>query len=208
MDNQQLKLKLFKSNYFVSNCGRVFRKLKHKPRQLTEDKLFINGMWFKELKPTNNNSKGYYRVELRLKPKERSNYSIHRLVALLFVDNPKNKEQVNHIDGDKSNNHYSNLEWVTNKENLDHAIKLGLRKSIDTDEIIRLLKTTYLTQAEIAEQCNVHPTSVEKILYNNNEVQRPDDYDPYINMNKTRSQLVGTKWFAETESTLMSEDMV
>lgn len=43
--------------------------------------------------------------------------SIHRLVASFFVPNPDKKPDVNHIDGNPDNPHYSNLEWVTHKEN-------------------------------------------------------------------------------------------
>jgi hypothetical protein len=76
---------------------------------------------------------GYLQVGLRMHSK-RKWIGVHRLVAIHFIENPDNKPQVNHIDGNKQNNTINNLEWVTAKENQNHATKLGLRKNVPKGE--------------------------------------------------------------------------
>ena len=71
----------------------------------------------KELKQANH--KGYKRVNLS-KNNKRKQFFVHRLVAEAFIPNPENKPQVNHIDGNKENNNFSNLEWVTREEQEKH----------------------------------------------------------------------------------------
>ena len=78
--------------------------------------------------------------------------SFHRIIAKAFVPNPNNYEQVNHKDGNKTNNNADNLEWCTRSENLIHAYKLGLEKRVTgerhhshklTNEAVVYIKTHY-----------------------------------------------------------------
>ena len=70
--------------------------------------------------------KGYKRVAL-MKDGKTIDVLVHRLIAQTFLPNPENKPYINHIDGDKTNNSVSNLEWCTQKENVQHAIETGLK---------------------------------------------------------------------------------
>ena len=69
---------------------------------------------------------GYPCVTIGSKHVKRNCIRVHRIIAKLFVENFINKPEVNHIDGIKTNNNYENLEWVTRKEQMIHASKMGL----------------------------------------------------------------------------------
>lgn len=96
-------------NYTITDKGEVISYKGKEPKKLKLQK----------------NKKGYLFVRLRYhSPK------IHRLVAMAFIPNPENKEQVNHLNG-KNDNSVGNLEWVSNSENREHAIKTGLKNEIN-----------------------------------------------------------------------------
>ena len=99
------------TNYEISNYGRM-----------------VNTKTGNLLK-TQANKKGYQVIRVTINRVKRT-FRIHRLVAQYFVSNPNNKTQVNHIDGNKNNNRYDNLEWCSNAENAHHAIKTGLWESV------------------------------------------------------------------------------
>jgi hypothetical protein len=122
----------FESHYEASNTGLIKRKF--------GQTIYKDGRvaYFSEtiLKPSLC-KKGYLRVYLSIGSKKHTK-RIHRLIALTFVENPDKKETVNHIDCNKLNNHVSNLEWMTNQENMRHAFDNGMYK--DRDKIRKLYK--------------------------------------------------------------------
>lgn len=92
---------------------------------ISEDGRVNNGK--KDLKYFKNKG-GYCCIKLRDVFSNIHNFTIHRLVAMHFIPNEENKEEVNHIDGNKENNYVSNLEWVTSSENKQHALENGLKE--------------------------------------------------------------------------------
>lgn len=103
---------------------------------VSEDGVVVNSS--RIMLKTDLNSSGYKRVTLMSKGK-RLRIFVHKLVALTYLKKVEGKEYVNHKDGNKINNHYSNLEWVTQSENRKHAFKNKLCKrpnSYLNDELV------------------------------------------------------------------------
>jgi hypothetical protein len=122
--------------------------------------------------------KGYIYVHLS-KNATYYNYRLNRIVAKAFLPNPNNFTDVNHKDGNKSNNTLDNLEWISHQDNMKHAYANGLLGGFITsgerpnvklnEEIVKeikiLLKEGNLSQYKIAKKFNVHRGAISSIAY-------------------------------------------
>ena len=174
----------WEENYLVSNDGRVFSLISNR-----------------ELKPYAK-SRGYgykrrdYTVSITHNGKQR-HPKISRMVAMAFIPNPLNKEQVNHIDGNPLNNHVSNLEWTTNEENRQHAVENWLTRKGFTKEQFEQIKDLSLqgySVKDISAITGVHPHCIKDIRrgLNHNDVE-------FVNKFKELLKLLGVKKINSTE---------
>ena len=99
--------------YKISNSGKVKSlRFNHSSKEKVLRNRIVGGGYCQVILYKNKNKKAFY---------------VHVLVANSFILNPNNFPEVNHKDGNKTNNHVDNLEWVTSKQNSVHAVKTGLR---------------------------------------------------------------------------------
>lgn len=98
--------------------------------------------------------------------------SVHRLVASLFIQNPLNLPQVNHINGIRTDNRVENLEWCTSEHNNKHAVTLGLRKKggipkkLDKLQVLTIkncLNQKVIKAKHLAKYFKVDPTTISHI---------------------------------------------
>ncbi len=108
-------IKDYEGKYQVSNIGNIRSLEYHNAKGIKRIGLLRQAK----------DKKGYLRCALS-KCSRLSTFKVHRLVATAFIPNPNNLPQINHIDGDKSNNKVNNLEWCDNSYNQKHAYSTGL----------------------------------------------------------------------------------
>jgi len=117
-----------------------------------------------------------YKLAMLSKYNSEKGFSVHRLVAIAFIPNPKNKPEVNHKDGNKLNNHFLNLEWCTRSENAIHSyannLQVGRAGSLhhfakinesDIIEIIRFHKSG-ISKNDIGIKFNLSIGSIRRIV--------------------------------------------
>ena len=130
MEKAILKLNNENSDYIIFSSGEIYSNKTHK---------YLKG---------NINNQGYKVVTLTHNKKKKG-YSLHRLVAETFLDNPNNLPAVNHIDGNKQNNNISNLEIINKKQNALHSNYIlnknvkPVLKYLDNGEIIEYPSLSY-----------------------------------------------------------------
>lgn len=141
-------------NYMISNHGEVLQV-----EQTIKRKAGI-------VKPCKASQKGYLQVQL-IDGYTRKFFYVHKLVAQAFIPNPNKYPKVNHIDANHHNNHYKNLEWCTQKQNVHHALNMRMHphgeKFIEKRPVaIQMIKDGYGTK-EIADVTGYAIVSISRL---------------------------------------------
>lgn len=170
-------VKDYEGLYQVSNLGNV-KSLD----RIVETKNRKNYLRKGKVQKKSVNSFGYETVGFTVDNKTKI-YRVHRLVALSFIENPENKPQINHIDGNKTNNNVNNLEWCTSSENQIHSVSTGLSnpsypvlkgskngRSLLTEEQVVEIRNKYIpykySAKKLALEYNVSESCITHILNN------------------------------------------
>lgn len=143
------KIHPYFDRYFVTEFAQVFNRDTYKE---VIPKIHING---------------YVYVTLTDYEGRKHSVRLHRVVAETYLPNPSGLPQVNHIDGVKTNNSISNLEWVSAEENTRHALKEGLRSGYLSNELKELCLSRVArgdTIRSIARELGLNEKSLASIL--------------------------------------------
>jgi len=159
----------FEGSYQVSNLGRV-----RSFDRVIMNNIGVHRIYKSRIMKYFLDKDGYENLTLNKLGKQYKR-KVHRLVAAAFIDNPENKESVNHKDLNKKNNRLENLEWVTKSENMIHAAKNnkncrgeGIAQSKLSEEDVLIIRELYLSkqmnQKELSEKYKVTQSSISCIV--------------------------------------------
>lgn len=110
----------------------MFVKIEEYPNYSINENGEVKSVYVSKLLKPRSAGRGYLCYQLRNENGKKNEY-VHRLVAKVFIPNPDNLPQVDHIDGNKANNHVSNLRWVDNRTNmLSYGFDIRNKKSFDS----------------------------------------------------------------------------
>lgn len=157
----------YEGKYMVSDKGRV-RSCEYKfrdtlGRKYTNKSQIIKLNYGNSRKALDKNASKRVTVGLRKNGKKKT-FQVSRLVAKAFIPNPENKETVNHIDGNTKNNTKENLEWLSRKENVEHAYKNNLYPNVTRRMIGINEKTGFIIETDtLTEMANVLRVSTSTI---------------------------------------------
>ena len=186
------------SNYIISNQGRV----KHLTYVNTNNKTIKERLLCGSL-----HNDGYIFVSICLGNSQYKQIPKHRLVAETWIENPNNKPEINHKDGNKQNNSIDNLEWCTSSENQQHAVDNMLQPiTVSTykgklskeqrDEIINRYNIENISKRQLAKEYEVSHTTINDLL-NNKYNYGDNEYEDFLKtideLNELRDEYILTK---------------
>ena len=167
--------------YQVSNLGRVRSLSRTITTHYKDGRGDVTVHRKGRIMKPNKNVEGYLRIQLS-KDDIRERSAIHRLVALAFIPNPNPEKynMVNHIDGVTDNNNVNNLEWCDNRENQEHAIRIGLNQRVGTnshwskltEEQVKFIRENYEYRGKynfctLAKMFDVTPRTIQNVIVGN-----------------------------------------
>lgn len=154
------RIAIINNRYLITEKGDIYR-------------LYKKGKLKIELQAKRKHSNGYLRGVI-----DGKDVYIHRLVAIAFCENPKGYKEVNHIDGNKENNTFDNLEWCSRSENVKHAFQTGLRDYAElstmakmpkkarrklSDKEVKEIRKSDKTDTELSKKYNLHRGAIYQI---------------------------------------------
>lgn len=156
-------IKNYEGRYQISNKGRIRSLINNKNKTRKEPQILKTYL----------DNDGYEIIRLSKNNKSRA-FKIHRLVAIHFLNNIENKPVVDHIDTNRRNNNYTNLRWVTNKENSNNPNtiinlkKAGIKyKNMYGKSVVDKMGNRYISIIEASRKLKISRSKIQYHLKNN-----------------------------------------